>query len=122
MISFIDIEDGLKKIKEIYFTNSKEVEDKFADYLVENINMYFDTKQMKIATIMQVIQKFRSWIHEKEELETLEYKETFNNLKNEEYNFIDGSPVPYGTRIGVKRKDFINNINYLELDNGILYA
>lgn len=117
---------NLRALKEYYLYESETTEGEFADYLVDNINRCFNTIEVGISTVMNTIQSFRSWAHDRDELETEDYTEiqcevniitegscVYNEFQD--YVYSNGAPVPESTRIGVENK------GVLELDSGIFY-
>lgn len=130
---FTSKEDGLKLLKKTYLYESDVCEGEFADWLVENIEDCFDRVNMPTTLIMETVQLFRQWAHERDELESDDYIEVCaevdmikeDNLEIndfQDYVYFDFTPVAVGVRIGVERLNPETNEMFLDLDNGIIFA
>jgi hypothetical protein len=132
-VYFASKEDGLKLLKKAYLHDSDVCEGEFADWLVENIKENFDVANMSTTLIMETIQLFRQWAHERDELES----ETFIEICSEinlitkdgvevndfqDYVYFDFTPVAIGVRIGIEKLNPETNEMFLDLDKGILFA
>lgn len=129
-VYFSSTTEGLALLKKEYLHESDVSEGEFADWLIDNVKECFD-ENIPTSLVMQSIQLFRQWAHERDDLETNEFSEICsevniiieNRIKFNEfqdYVFFDGSFVPEGTRIGIERLH--QGQMQLELDKGILFA
>lgn len=130
---FTSKEDGLKLLKKTYLHESDVCEGEFADWLVENIEECFDKVNMSTTLIMETIQLFRQWAHERDDLGSEKFIEIcaeVNNIKEgnleindfQDYVYFDFTPVAVGVRIGVERLNPKTNEMFLDLDKGILFG
>ena len=132
-IYFPSKEDGLKLLKKIYLHESDVCEGEFADWLVDNIESCFEIEKMSTTLVMETIQLFRQWAHERDELENDSYMEIcaeinlikdgqFETNEFQDYIYFDSTPVAAGVRIGVERLNLSTKEMFLDLDKGILFA
>ena len=132
-VLFTTKEDGLKLLKKTYLHESDVCEGEFADWLVENIEECFDKENMSTTLIMESIQLFRQWAHDRDELENDTFIEIYSeiNLVKEgdvqindfqDYVYFDFTPVAIGVRIGVEKLNPETKEMFLDLDKGILFA
>lgn len=130
---FTSKEDGLKLLKKTYLYESDVCEGEFADWLVGNIDECFDKVNMSTTLIMETIQLFRQWAHERDELECDEFVEICAEVDIiqegsleindfQDYVYFDFTPVAVGVRIGVERLNPQTNEMFLDLDKGILFG
>lgn len=132
-VLFTTKEDGLKLLKKTYLHESDVCEGEFADWLVENIEECFDKENMSTTLIMESIQLFRQWAHDRDELENdtfIEICSEINLVKEgdvqindfQDYVYFDFTPVAIGVRIGVEKLNPETKEMFLDLDKGILFA
>ena len=130
---FTSKEDGLKLLKKTYLHESDVCEGEFADWLVDNLEECFDKVNMSTTLIMETIQLFRQWAHERDELECDEFIEICTEVDMikegnleindfQDYVYFDFTPVAVGVRIGVERLNPKTNEMFLDLDKGILFG
>ena len=130
---FTSKEDGLKLLKKTYLHESDVCEGEFADWLVDNLEECFDKVNMSTTLIMETIQLFRQWTHERDDLGSEKFIEICaevdmikeGNLEIndfQDYVYFDFTPVAVGVRIGVERLNPKTNEMFLDLDKGILFG
>lgn len=126
-------ENGLRLLKKTYLHESEVCDGEFADWLVSNIEDCFYRDKMSTALIMETIQLFRQWAHERDELECEEYTEICaevaiikdNDLEInifQDYVYFDSTPVASGVRVGVEKLNPETNEVFLDLDKGIRFG
>lgn len=88
---------------------------------------------MSTTLIMETIQLFRQWAHERDKLECDEFIEICTEVDMikegnleindfQDYVYFDFTPVAVGVRIGVERLNPKTNKMFLDLDKGILFG
>lgn len=124
-ITMSDLEkDGATCITKLYIMNSECTGGQFADNLVEDLTVDFQTP-LNISLIMNCIQTFRSWDREDDddlmevdaEINMLDQGDGFLVNEYHDYMYSDKSFVPRGIRIGIENAD-----GSMDLDEGIFYS